>query len=197
MAGKRDIKRAELKQKLLEAAIKRIDNQGIGALRARDLAADAGCALGAIYNIYQDLDELVFHAKVEIFTQMEQQLDKAMQDAGDLTPLDQMMRLARHYFTFATENTNLWSALFDRHLTDGHDVPAFYRQALERLMGHIQRPLLLLDPDLSNEEVSLKTRTLFSAVHGIIALSIQDRPSGVSSEEVPEAIRWVLESISK
>ncbi len=197
MAGKTELKRKALRQKLLEAAIVRIGQHGIDSLRARDLATDAGCALGAIYNIYADIDELVFYAKVEIFTRMEQQLDECMKHASSLTPLEQMTRLSRDYFEFATQNTNLWSALFDGHLADTHEIPVWYRQALIRLMGHIQRPLMLLDPSLSPTEASLRTRALFSAIHGIVVLSIQDRPSGVNQQEVPDAIQWILKSISK
>jgi AcrR family transcriptional regulator len=196
MAGKTEEKRNALRKKLLKAALTRITKHGIKALRARDLAQDAGCSLGAIYNIYDDLDALAFHAKVEIFTQMERQLDHSMRQASAMTPLEQMVRLSKEYFEFATKNTNLWSALFDGHLTDGHDIPPFYRTALARLMGNIQRPLMQLDPTITPHQASLRTRTLFSAIHGIIVLSIQDRPSGVSTQEVPEAIFWVLESIA-
>ena len=195
MTGKREAKRTELKQKLLDSAIKRIDRDGIDSLRARDLANDAGCALGAIYNIYKDLDELVFDAKVTIFTQMEDQLATAMNGTEALSPLDRMVRLSEQYYGFATSNRNLWSALFDGDLTDGREIPVWYQRALERLMGHIAVPLKQLDPSLSAEQISLKTRTLFSVVHGIVLLSIQDRPSGVKPDEVPEAIGWVLKSV--
>ena len=197
MAGKSEIKRAELKEKLLEAAIIRIESQGIGSLRARDLAKDAGCALGAIYNIYKDLDELVFHAKVEIFGKMEAQLDETMTGAAKLSPLDQMVLLSEEYFRFAANNTNLWSAMFDGALTSDRDIPQWYENALRRLMGHIGKPLRQIDPALTDTEVSLKTRALFSAIHGIVALSIQNRPSGVRPEEVPEAMLWILRSVSK
>ncbi len=197
MLGKREQKRADLKAKLLAATILRIENDGIASLRARDLAKDAGCALGAIYNIYEDLDELIFHAKVEIFRRMEERLADTMSNTHDLSPLDQMRKLTSSYFQFAQDNTKLWTALFTGDLTDQRDVPKWYQDALMRLMGHIHGPLKQIAPDTSDKELSLQTRTLFSAIHGVILLSIQDRPSGVTHQEVEKATDWLLESISK
>ena len=197
MAGIREQKRAELKAKLLSSTIKRIQQNGIASLRARDLAKDAGCALGAIYNIYEDLDELVFYAKVEIFRRMEIDLAEVMRTSSDLSPLEQMRKLTASYYDFARQNTMLWTALFTGDLTDRRDVPDWYQEALRRLMGHISGPLKQINPNQTNDELSLKTRALFSAIHGIILLTIQDRPSGVSHDEVITATDWILISISK
>ena len=194
MVGKRQEKRADLKARLLKCTIARIQKDGMRSLRARDLAQDAGCALGAIYNIYNDLDELVFYAKVEVFRNMEESLAEVMQEASHLPPLDQLRMLTSSYLDFANNNTNLWSALFTGDLTDRHDVPDWYQEALQRLMGYISGPLKQVAPNQTDEELSLNTRTLFSAVHGVILLTIQDRPSGVGHEELEPATGWVIES---
>ena len=51
--------RADQREKLIAAAKTAIDTQGLGGLRARDLAAEIGCSVGGIYNLVADLDELV------------------------------------------------------------------------------------------------------------------------------------------
>ena len=33
--------------------------RGLAALKARDLAREAGCAVGTIYNVFEHLDELI------------------------------------------------------------------------------------------------------------------------------------------
>src|SRR5215470_13530693 len=53
-------RREQLKAALIDAAEAIIAKDGLAALRARDLAAAAGCALGAIYNAFEDLDAIVF-----------------------------------------------------------------------------------------------------------------------------------------
>lgn len=196
MAGKREEKRAALRAKLLESALKRIHENGLASLRARDLAKDAGCALGAIYNIFDDLDELVFHAKAEMFRTMDAQLVNVMADADTMPPKEQMLKLSHAYHHFATKNRNAWTALFASVTSDPKDVPQWYKEALTRLMGHISKPLHQLQPDLSPEELSLRTRTIFSAIHGVILLSLQKRLSGVAEDEVSDAIEIVISSFS-
>jgi len=44
---------------LMQSAEKRICEEGVGALKARDLAADIGVALGGLYNIVADMDDLM------------------------------------------------------------------------------------------------------------------------------------------
>ena len=61
MTEKRDARREDLKGRLITAAEAHIQSSGLGGLRARDITADAGCALGALYNAFADLDELVLH----------------------------------------------------------------------------------------------------------------------------------------
>ena len=196
MAGKREAKRAALRDKLLQSALLRIHDSGLASLRARDLASDAGCALGAIYNIFADLDELVFYAKAEVFRDMDKQLLEVMKGADALPPKDQMLKLSHAYRSFAKNNPNTWTALFASETVDPVEVPEWYKDALVRLMQHISKPLKQLQPELTAEELNLRTRTIFSAIHGVILLSIQQRPSGVNSAEVPDAIDIVISAFS-
>ena len=59
MRNKREEARDDLKKRLIDAAEARIAAGGLRGLKARDVTADAGCALGALYNAFDDLDRLV------------------------------------------------------------------------------------------------------------------------------------------
>jgi len=53
--GRRD----QMRERVLEAAEAVISTKGLAGLKARDISARAGCALGAIYTVFEDLDELI------------------------------------------------------------------------------------------------------------------------------------------
>src|SRR5262249_10067582 len=53
-------RRRKLRDALIAAAERTIEADGLRGLRARDLALRVGCAVGAIYNVFADLDDLVF-----------------------------------------------------------------------------------------------------------------------------------------
>ena len=83
MAGKREAKREDLKARLIAATRARIEQSGLAGLRARDITKDAGCALGGLYNAFDDLDHLILTVNLETLTLMQEALGEAVADATD------------------------------------------------------------------------------------------------------------------
>jgi len=71
-------RREELREALLAALERTVLAQGWQALRARDLAREVGCAVGAIYNVFPDLDALVFAAKGRTLELLDRELGQAV-----------------------------------------------------------------------------------------------------------------------
>ena len=103
--------------------------------------------------------------------------------------------MSEAYLDFACQNPRRWSALFDISLTR-NDAPDWYLGALDDLFAIIDGPVSELFPDLSVQEVRLRTRALFSSVHGIVLLGIECRISGVRSDDMPDMIRFILQSVA-
>ena len=70
MTTKADLRKADLRLKLVAAAEVRIARDGAGALRARDLAKDADCAVGAIYNAFDDLNAIIVAVNGQTFRRL-------------------------------------------------------------------------------------------------------------------------------
>ena len=49
----------KLRDALILAAERSIRAKGLAGLKTRDLARDIGCANGAVYNLVEDMDELI------------------------------------------------------------------------------------------------------------------------------------------
>ena len=177
MAGKREMKREDLKARLVEAARARIAEAGLANLRARDVTQDAGCALGGLYTAFKDLDDLVLHVNSATLGMLEADLVRALHGVHD--PAEQLRILAHGYLTFALGHRNLWAALFDHRLPDGVDAPDWHLEKHMFLIQFIARPLALLNPDMSEEDLRIRALTLFSAVHGIISISLEARFVGI------------------
>src|ERR1700730_18090468 len=67
-------RRESLKESLIAAAERTIVSQGLRSLRARTLADEVGCALGAIYNVFADLDDLVLAVNSRTLAALEREL---------------------------------------------------------------------------------------------------------------------------
>ena len=71
-------RREELREALLAAVDRTVLAEGYQALRARDLAREVGCAVGAIYNAFPDLDALIFAAKGRTLDLLDRELARAV-----------------------------------------------------------------------------------------------------------------------
>ena len=182
MGGKREEKREGLKAALIGAAQARIREHGLAGLRARDVTADAGAALGSLYNAFQDLDELVLHVNSITLGELGAVLADAAASAA--RPEERLRALARGYLHFALENRALWAALFEHRMPEGRVVPDWHLAEHAVLFRHIVEPLAMLEPDLSEEQLVLRARTAFAAVHGIVAISIEERFIGLPKDQL-------------
>jgi AcrR family transcriptional regulator len=187
MAGKRETKREDLRARLLTAATARIEKAGVKGLRARDVTADAGCALGALYTAFHDLDELVIHINSRTLSKLGEALADASHAIGD--PGDKLKCLAIAYVAFARENRNLWAALFDHRFPPTASVPQWHMAEQDALVRLIAAPLADLRPGLGEGELAVWSRTFFAAVHGIVSISLEDRFIGIPSGNLETELR--------
>jgi len=172
MISKREARRETLRIALIEAAKARIATNGLAGLRARDIATDAGCALGGLYNVFENLDDLILHINSATLAQLNEALGQAAANAH--TPQAKLVTLAHQYMTFAIDHHNLWSALFDHRLPKDIPVPPWHLGEHGQLFSHVVAPISALKPELDEEELLVTARTLYAAVHGIVANSLRD-----------------------
>lgn len=183
-------RRAALRDRLIDIAEVRIATGGLSSLRARDLAAEAGCAVGAIYNAVGDLGELALAVNARTFLRLGAFVTE--HTPRDLPPVETLIAMAQTYHRFAAENRPAWRALFDIERPAGEAAPDWYLAEMERLFALIADPLARLDPDLAPRDHALLTRALFSAVHGIVDLSLDEASAGVPEAETDRMLALVL-----
>lgn len=185
MTDKMTAKREALRTKLIDAAESRMTANGLTGLRARDITKDAGCALGGLYTAFGDLDELVLHVNARTLMRLSEAMASAT--AGH-SPKDALLTIALEYARFAQANRTLWDALFDHKLPDGSEVPDWFRTYQTSLMAHVIAPLAALQPTMPSEDLPLRARTYFSAIHGIVAISLQGRFVGLPGDHLESEI---------
>jgi AcrR family transcriptional regulator len=170
---KQDEKRSLLKQKVFNAAFERINQDGLTGLRARDIAKDAGCSLGSLYNAYQDLDDLILNVNSRVLEMLKEDIStNAVEDQNAEAAL---ANLAVNYMNFAYTHYNLWTSLFGHTMQDNAPIPDWYTEQTNATFLTLIAPLLKLRPELDEAQAFILVRTLFSAVHGIITINLQER----------------------
>jgi AcrR family transcriptional regulator len=169
---------AALRTRLIDAAECTIAANGLAALKARELAREAGCAVGTIYNIFEHLDELILCVGSRTLVM----LDAALGAVGSASPIgsteaavDDLVRLAHAYLEFAATHAIRWRALFEHRMSEARPLPQWFVDQQHALFAQVERPLVTLLPDLDPDARRILARTLFSAVHGIVALGLEEK----------------------
>jgi AcrR family transcriptional regulator len=165
-------RRTKLRERLLHEAGRAIAEKGLSGLKARELAARTGCALGAIYTAFDDLDELILRVNLATMARLGHALDDALREAD---PSLALLALARAYLAFARKEEPSWRALFEHRLSGGGVPPDWYVEAREQLFGRLESPLAVLLPEQDASSRARLARTLFSAVHGVVALGLEEK----------------------
>ena len=192
-------RRQNLKQALILAAEHAIAREGLAGLRARALADEVGCAVGAIYNVVADLDELILLANLRTLAALERALTppKIAALAGPDQAIASLVRLAIVYTDFAAENNRRWRALFEHRLPPGYALPDWYLQEQMRMFSYVEGPLRALQPQAPAERVALLARSLFSAVHGIVALGMEEKLYTLPLTDLREQVTVMVSAIGR
>jgi AcrR family transcriptional regulator len=190
------------REALIEAAEAAIADGGLRNLKAREIADKAGCALGAIYNLVEDMDEIV----LRVGTRTLGRLDKALSEAvarRDLNStadaVERLVSIAVAYCQFAAVNKNLWRALFEHQMANEKPVPTWFAEEQIRLFEHPSAPLRLLMREAKGAEVAMMSRTLFAAVHGVVLFGIEERmisvPAPLLEQSIENFVRLTCEGL--
>ena len=189
-----DERRGRLRETLVEAALERIGAEGLSALKARDLARDAGCAVGAIYNVFPDLDALIMTVKSRTLGAIDTAMSQVDAAGAGLPPAERLERLGLAYLEFAMLEPRLWRCLFEHRLPDDYEVPAWYNEQLTDLFRHLMLPLGELFPARAAAERNEMAQALFAGVHGIVALGLDGKLGAVTHEIIAWRIRFLVSS---
>jgi AcrR family transcriptional regulator len=193
--SKAQARKAALREKLIELAEAQIASGGLESLRARELAKEAGCALGAIYTHFDDLNALILEVNGRTFRKLGARVAGAVAQTQGAAPTDRLIAMSLAYLGFAAQQHRLWRALFDVKMSTDGPVPQWYLDALGGLSSYIADPVSELFPEMPETELDLMVRALFSSVHGIVLLGLENRISGVPMENIEKMIAQLLGQI--
>ena len=169
---------AALREQLIDAAERTIAEKGLAALKARDLAQEVGCAVGTIYNVFEHLDELVLCVGLRTLAMLEAALGAVPPLGGHHSTekaADDLVRLALAYLEFAAKHTVRWRALFEHRMSEARPLPEWFVEQQHRLFAQVERRLAALLPELDRDARRILARTVFSAVHGIVVLGLEEK----------------------
>jgi AcrR family transcriptional regulator len=195
-------RRADLRERLIDCAERRIAAEGLAGLRAREIAKEIGCAVGAIYNLVADLDELVLLVGQRTNRDLGAAIDAAALASASAHATDEprtqaaieaandalLVAWAWAYFRYARDNQPRWRALFEFRMPPDATLPDWFEQDQADLFAKLESRLAPLMPGLDVKRGRRRARALFSAVHGIVMLGLEDKFSAMPADTIEEEL---------
>jgi AcrR family transcriptional regulator len=186
----RDQKKVRRRLLILEIARTIISSKGLRSLKVRDVAEAAGCSVGSVYNEFGDFDGVILTVNRETV----QALTSRLSGVPAEDPVGQLYGLAEAYLEFFAEHANLLRSLFEHRMEDDRPYPDDILQMVMDAFALMHPPLVRLLPEADDVKIALLSRTLFSAVHGIISLGLEERMVAVPPQLLRQQVEQFLDA---
>lgn len=166
----------ELRQKILDAAKTIIEQNGLVGLSAREIARSIGYSPGTLYNIFENLDDILLTLQTQLVGDISAVMNDAVRSAGaSADPQHIIDVMARAYLEFALKNRRLWNLLFTHYLPDGATVPPQLHENINAVSAAAADLLSKFLPNHTRPEIEIAAKALWAGVHGITAIAVTDK----------------------
>jgi AcrR family transcriptional regulator len=186
----RNRKKSRRRLLMLETARSIIAAKGLRSLKVRDVAEAADCSIGSVYNEFADFDGLILTVNRETVEALTTRL--AAVPADD--PVRQLHGLAETYLAYFTEYPNLLRSLYEHRMEEDRPFPEDILLMVMRAFALMHDPLVRLMPKADPAEIALQARMMFSAVHGIISLGLEERMVAVPPNRLREQLAQFVDT---
>ena len=162
----------ELRQRILIAAQGIIERDGLVGLSAREIARAIGYSPGTLYNIFENLDDLLLTLQTQMMAHL---VDVMKAVPSGATPQDTIDALAHSYLDFALENKLMWNLLFTHHTPDQMKTPTALIEHVNAVGTIVAQPIAAMLPKASAIEVEIAAKALWAGVHGVTAIAVTEK----------------------
>lgn len=172
MARRNDHSREELVQITLESVKNFLEEHSYHELSLRKIAGMIGYVPSTLVNVFGNYNLLLLHVVANTLDELAERAHEAVDHCDD--PQEALYLLAYCYHDFALENPYRWQLIFE-HNMNGETLPDWQKERIDNMTGMLETLLNVLAPQRSPDEVLQASRVLWSGVHGITLLSVDDK----------------------
>ncbi len=188
------VRRSEhTKQELIDMATangrKILRKEGLENLSTRKVASAIGYAVGTIYNIFNDRDDMVIHVNLKTLKDLEAHINKNLRDNKSSSVNKNLKTIAHSYLDFAQKNLNLWSAIFELKLRKDYEFPEKYTARVSSILNIVSENI---KGDFKNKDLYVKA--LWANIHGICFLNLTNKLGFGDIEETKKMIDLAIDN---
>jgi AcrR family transcriptional regulator len=162
----------ELRQLILDASQTIVERNGITGLSAREIARMIGYSPGTLYNIFENLDDVLLTLQVQLMGRTVEHLKHVPLGSDGQKNIED---LAHAYVDFALVNRRMWNLFLAHNLPAGKTVPAPFYDYTTSLVEIVRGALAQIAPQMERENLDVSARAFLAALNGITALAATEK----------------------
>jgi AcrR family transcriptional regulator len=190
MARRSEHTQEQIKELVLTAAERIIEDEGINGLTVRKIALEIGYTVGSIYMVFANMQELIRHISARSLEHLSCQL-QAVPSTGSTE--QQIVDISLAYLEFAKSRFNCWRIIFCQE-SPVEPVPDWYDQKIQNMFAPIENLFRELSPEHKEEQIKQAARILWSGVHGVCMLSLHGVAAQGGVEDSQGAVQLLVEN---
>ncbi|MCE2928997.1 MAG: TetR/AcrR family transcriptional regulator [Candidatus Caenarcaniphilales bacterium] len=178
--------RSELEQLILNSANELLEKEGLAAVTTRKIAAKINYTHGTVHNFYEDFPELILRLNEQTLDQIYCVLSSLSLNKKYLEK--SLNELCEAYLNYSLLNYNRWHALYDFSYTQStkKELPEWYQVKVDKIFKLLE--LNFKNFGLKNSDALSASQILWSCLHGIMVLSLNDKLSLSKAKSVEKLI---------
>jgi AcrR family transcriptional regulator len=166
------VDRDMLRERALEVGRRILQEEGLKGLNARRLASEIGVAVGTLYNLFENFEEIILRLNLETLQEMEAHF--AGRAALPNDPVDAVLAIVRDYLAFTDRHRNRWAATLEFKSGAPHNFQDEFPATVSRLVAEVERAMAPLFPPGRESDRRLAAAVLWASLEGINTLIAVD-----------------------
>jgi AcrR family transcriptional regulator len=184
----------ELRQLILDASQAIIERSGISGLSAREIARMIGYSPGTLYNVFENLDDILLTLQVQLQGRTLENLKRVPIGSDG----EQNIRaLTEAYVDFALANRRMWNLFLAHSLAVGTKMPAPFQDNIDKMAAIVRKALLPLVSKESQDKLDDLAWALWTGIHGITAVAATEKGVYVTPDTANSYAKSLAETFVK
>jgi len=172
MARRNDHTREELIALTLSSVKDFLQEHSYHELSLRKIANMIGYVPSTLVNVFGNYNLLLLHIVAQTLDELAMESQSVVSQSNN--PKEALYQLAYCYHDFALKNPYTWQLIFE-HNMNGEELPEWQTERISNMTSMLEELLTILSPQRTASEVLQASRVLWSGVHGITLLSVDDK----------------------
>jgi len=191
MGRRNEHSREELRDLALRAAGEIVADGGAASLSMREVARRIGYTVGALYMVFENLDDLIVQVNEQTVIELREALERIRGRANQ--PAQNLRLLVAAYFGFALLHTARWRLVFEHRLPEGQKAPATYAGHTAAIFALVSRQLDEAGAGRDGAGCEELATALWSGAHGICMLAVSGKLQIATQASVQRVLDVLLD----